>query len=253
MTEAVVRGLYEIIERDAYAIAYLLRLPSPKIQLHAIRNPKVKFFLDIAKRYSMELICLDFTTDINIPVIGALIIDRTGIGKAVSIGLKCDIDPVKALVGAISEAFHTKGWIRRVHEDVKLGIEHQSAATQPDFVRRGLWWYPTARIRHLNYWIDNDKYSSLPMNNRHLSYEKQLALLVRNLSNLSYDIYWKNLTLPAFRNLSYLIVKVIVPQLVPLVFDEHKPPLGSSRLRSVPKALRYKMPSSVNFYPHPFL
>lgn len=251
--EAIVNGMYEAIERDAYSIAFLQKIPSKKIQLNKISNSKIQFLLETTERYSLELICLDLTTDLKIPVIGAVIIDKTNIGKAISIGLKCHVDPITAILGAITEAFHTRGWIRQEHEARVADTNNSNVSSKSDFIRRGLWWYPRSKIHNLDFWVETPSYSSISLSETSLSASSQLTLIKDRLSANNCEIFWKDITHVAFKKIGYFVVKVIVPQLQPLVFDEKLPLSGGHRLHCVPVALGYKQQKHINTDPNPFL
>lgn len=247
LSGALLRGVYETLERDAFMISYLNKLPSPKIKLEKVADSRIKFFVKIARQYKLEIICLDITTDIKIPIVATIIIDQTGIGKPVSIGLKCDLDPISAIIGSITEAFHTRGWIRHAHEQK----EATSNKNRQSLIQRGLFWYDTGKISKLNFWLQNNNYSNIHSINNPLSTGQELKSIVQELSSRGCDVYWKDLTLKVFQPY-YRVVKVIIPQLQPLTFDEKHPLLGGKRLHEVPKLLGYKT-RSFNAYPHPFL
>lgn len=246
--DATVRGIYEIIERDAYTIAYLRRVHSPKIRLDSVKDERVQHLLYLASRYNMEFICLDFTTDLKIPVVGALVIDKTGIGKAVSLGLKSDLNVIQAIIGSITEAFHTRGWIRRVFE------EHMdNHVPQSSMLKRGQWWYPRSKIRLLNFWITGKQQSSMEITDKKIPLQQECDYLMQQLHQNGCSAYYKNLTLPIFEKLPYYVVKVIIPELQPLIFDEKHPALGGDRLSQVPKILGFQHSRGINQYPHLFL
>lgn len=251
--EAIVNGMYEAIERDAYSIAFLQKIPSKKIRLNKMLNSKIQFFLETAERYGLELICLDLTTDLNIPVIGVLIVDKTNIGKATSVGLKCHVDPATAILGAIAEAFHTRGWIRQEYEAHIADPNNSNVSSKSDFIRRGLWWYPLSKINSLDFWIETSSYSPISLSKASLSVSSQLKLIKKRLSANNCETFWKDITHVAFKKIGYHIVKVIIPQLQPLVFDEALPISGGYRLYSVPIALGYKQHKKINTDPNPFL
>jgi len=251
--DATVRGIYEVIERDAYTIAYLRRVHSPKIRLDSVKDERVQHLLYLASRYNMELICLDLTTDLKIPVVGALVIDKTGIGKAVSLGLKSDLNVNQAIIGSITEAFHTRGWIRRVFEEHADNQKSHKHAPQSNMLKRGLWWYPRSKIRLLNFWITGKQQSSLEITDEKTSLQQKYDYLVQQLQKHSCSVYYKNMTLPTFEKLPYYVVKVIIPELQPLIFDEKHPVLGGYRLSHVPKILGLQHSRKTNHYPHLFI
>src|SRR5581483_5935627 len=87
----LLRALYEVIERDAFMCVYLNKNKPPQIDISRINNNNVQTIIRKAKRYRLELFVFDITNNLNIPTFLAVLIDKTGIGPAVSVGLKTNL------------------------------------------------------------------------------------------------------------------------------------------------------------------
>lgn len=255
LSAALIRGIYETIERDSFMIFYLNRLQAPRIRLNLIRDNKVQKLLKIADRYKLEIVSVDITSDLGIPVIATIVINRVGTGKAISVGLKCDLNPIKALIGSVNEAFHSRDWIRREYEKEPKTVKQSLLLRQTDIITRGFLWYPTERIRRLNFWIRSPKVKLISEKYKTLPSGGQLKLLLELFDKFGYEVYFKNLMAPSPRELNYYVVKVIISQMQPLYLNEKYPLLGGKRLYDVPERLGYerKSESDLNTYPHPFL
>ncbi len=255
LSAALVRGIYEVVERDAFMIYYLNQIQAPKIELNTLKNDKVNKILSIAKRYKLKIISVDLTTDLDIPVVCSIILDYSGIGKAVSVGLKCDLDPIEAIVGSISEAFHSRGWLRSTYEKNPRKVQPEELQEDSSLINRGLLWYPLEAMNNLDFWIHSKNKSVLRRRNIEKTFPARLKRLLHVFTVLGYDIYWKDLTIPEFRELGYHVVKAIIPQLQPLYLNEKYCLLGGKRLYDVPKRLGFKqkIEAELNTYPHPFL
>lgn len=255
LSAALVRGIYEIVERDSFMIHYLNKLEPPKIDLKVISNDKVRKFLESAKRYKLEIVSLDVTSDLGVPVVVSIIINRIGIGKAISVGLKSNFNIVDAIIGSIEEALHTRSWLRNEYEKNHKEVKPSDLQKDSSIKLRGFLWYPFEAVRNLNFWIQSSKRKIIPSHYQTLSSGEQLKKLVKIFKKSGCDIYYKDLMTPSLRKLQYHVVKVIVPQMQPLYLNEKYPLLGGERLYSVPKRLGYtgKMESELNKYPHPFL
>jgi len=235
-------------------LAYLKKIQYPKVRLERIKNKKVQFFLEAAKKYDLEISCLNFTTNIGIPVICALILDRSGVGKAVSVGLKCNVNVHEAITGALTEAFHTRGWIRRMHEMDDAAYEDEiKGAKDPGMIQRGLFWYNVAKIKKLDFWCENDRYVEINEIFNRKTVKEELEYVVSKLQEQHMDVYWKDITVDELSQLGLKVVKTIVPQLQPLTFDDDRQPQGGLRLSDVSPLSGYNYKISINKYPHPFL
>lgn len=254
LSAAIVRGIYEIIERDAFLIFYLNKLKASRIELEAVSDKRIRAAVRLQERYNLEIVSLDITTDINVPTFASIAIDRAGIGKAVSVGLKSSLDAINALSGSINEALHTRTWIRQEHEKHSKEIKPSDLLVNTEMETRGLLWYPKKRIENLDFWINTSK-RKIALKDSKLSSGQQLQRLNSIFEKLDYDVLFKDITLEPFRNLEYFIVKVIVPQMQPLYLDENYKLLGGKRLYEVPEKLGYanKKEEELNSFPHPFL
>jgi len=96
-------------------IYYLNRLKPRRFDLASSENKEIKSLYEISRRYNLEIFSLDIMTDLGIPSIVSVIIDRSGLSKAVSVGLKSNLNVEKAIIGSIHEAFHTRTWIREAY------------------------------------------------------------------------------------------------------------------------------------------
>jgi YcaO-like protein with predicted kinase domain len=115
MTEAVVHALYELIERDAAAHEHFNRryadgdrmLPMRIVETDSLPD-RPAALVTAVEAAGLTLVVRDFTHDLGVPVIHAMLIDPgfSGTGERVGrfVGLGCDLDPASAATRAICEA-----------------------------------------------------------------------------------------------------------------------------------------------------
>lgn len=253
---AIARSIYEIIERDAFMIAYLTKLHVPRVDLARLDHAPTQALLRSLDRYHLEPFVFDITLDLPVPTFMAVVIDRTGIGPAVSVGLKSHLHPYEALYGALLESQHPRGWIRR--EAAKLGkINRRPTRPIITLAQRGLAWYPTSRIKHLNFWLSQHPTPfRWTEHDEILSDKAQVLRLVEVLRDARMRVIVKDITPAHLEPLPYRVIKTLIPELQPLYLDERYPYLGGRRLTSVPAALGLqsaRTTSVLNRMPHPFL
>jgi ribosomal protein S12 methylthiotransferase accessory factor len=115
--EAVLHGLCELVERDAWALTQLrpfAQLHGARIDPSAFGDPVVDIVVDRISRAGMKLLLLDMTTDIGVPSFLAVIIpgnlaDRVDARWThVCGGCGCHPDPVRAALRAITEAAQSR-------------------------------------------------------------------------------------------------------------------------------------------------
>lgn len=252
-SSAILGGIYEIIERDSFMIFYLKKLKPKKFDLKSSRNEKIRKLIDIANRYKMELYSVDITTDLGIPAVASIVIDRSGLSKAVSVGLKADFNVVKAIIGSINEAFHTRSWIRESYIQNPTIVTEKKLIKDSSMKNRGLLWYQTKSISRLDFLFKNLKVKKVVSKNKKMSVQEQILILKDTLAKKGYSIYYKDITADHIKSTQFKVAKVIIPGMQPVYLDEQFPSWGGDRLQSVPIALGYKNNIEVNTYPHPFL
>ncbi len=251
---AITRGILEIIERDSFMITYLNKLSCYKVDLDLIKDKKIRYLVEIASRYKLEFNVIDITTDIGIPTFACIVIDKTGIGSAVLIGLRSNLNTIDAIEGCIEEALHSRDWMRHVHETEYNTFKTNSSEEIINLENRGMYWYDKKKIKYLDFWLRQKpkklKDYSIPILTHHGEILKHLKDV---LKNKDYLVYYVDVTIPEVKSTGYKVFKVIIPQLQPLYLDERFRYLGGKRLKQVPINMGYKLKNNFNKIPHPFL
>ena len=159
-----------------------------------------------------------------------IIIDRTGIGPAIAIGTNSTRGVDDAVRGALLEAVQIRHFSRRIHLEEKVGN------IVGFFEKRALKWYRLESLELLDFIFSSDEYS----NPKDYSGTEEDFL-----DSFLHDLYYSDVTLPGMKG--YKVVKVNVPDLLPLYFsDEHKPIFGK-------RVQGYLGGQPINDVPHPFL
>lgn len=106
MADAILSGIYEVIERDAWTISALKSKHGidPKlVDLGTIKDESIQSVIGLLDKAGVELFLFDVTLD-TAPVYGAYIADRNQKGVGVFTGYGCHLDPTEAAMRAILEA-----------------------------------------------------------------------------------------------------------------------------------------------------
>lgn len=256
IASALVRAIYEIIERDAFLIYYLNKLPGKRIALDLLNNEKIKSFVETIENYNLKVYTIDIASDLKIPTFLSIVIDGTGIGPAVCVGLKTHLDPITAILGSIQEALHPRRWIRgRTEENPEL-LEEVRGNNINNIEDRALLWYPKRNINKLSFWL-NQEAKKVQIEEKKLSFKEQLKAIVEILKKNNMDTYFVDVTAPSVKKIGYHVVKTIIPQLHPFYLIEKYPFFGGKRLYEVPYKLgfikRKTKEEELNKFPHPFI
>ena len=249
--EAIYRGINEVIERDAYMTNYLFKLNPEKIIYNNIHSKQILKLLQISKKYNLEVKSFILISDWKIPTILSVLIDKTGNGPALSVGLKTEWNLEKAIVGSIEEAYQIRSWIRicMIKNDWK-----GNSYTGTNMLKRAYLWKSESGIKRLGFFLESahkiivsDK--ELGKYSRKTSKEKlEMLKGIFNKNNIA--VYYKDVTSPKIKISDAVVVKCIIPKLHPMYIDQDFPYLGGPRIISLMKKYNTK---TLNLYPHPFL
>lgn len=220
--DALFNGILECIERDSFMLRYLCKDSLQKVRLEKELKELENYF----NRYKLELSIFSTTTDLGIPSFMCLNIDRTGIGPAVSVGLKAGLEPKMAVEGAILESQQVRQWVRYCYiKDSSPIISDSQEICSAE--KRAYYWYPPNKINELGFLFGEDiaiESISSPTAN--------LEGLLNHLHKKSLDIYAVDITPDKIRDVGLCVIKAIIPQLHPLYLDENVPCLYSERLNN---------------------
>jgi ribosomal protein S12 methylthiotransferase accessory factor len=239
LSGAIYRGICEIVERDAFMIAYLGKLERPGVDLEK-SGKKIKELRDLYAKYNLELHIIDITTNLKIPAMLGIIVDKTGLGPAITVGLSADLSPKKAAVKSALEALHSRPWIRRL---MLSGNKNTNINT---FEGRALYWSKTEMIKKLDFFLKAKHKIILSERERNnFSTSKKLSKMIEMLKQNNLSTYFVDLSDKKLKKYGLCVVKVLIPKLQPLFLNEDFKYLGNSRLLVGSRNL--------NKIPHPFL
>ncbi len=103
LTDAIFRGLLELIERDAVALWWYNRTRQPPVDLDAFHDPWLHELRDAYTRMGREIWALDLTSELGIPVVAA-VSRRTGqSAEDITFGFGAHPRPETALRKALTE------------------------------------------------------------------------------------------------------------------------------------------------------
>lgn len=240
---ALCKAMFEMIERDSFLAHYLNKLSSPKVDLRSFDDPRIENILRIFKRYNLEILVLDAATDLGVPSFVALTIDRTGLGPAVSVGLKSDFNIPDAIIGAIEESLMTRSWIRDKY--VYSALKKMRNSNLISIEDRAYFWFDKKMLNNLEFWLKTKKIKKQSDFNSISAYK--LKDLIERFRKCDMSVYYVDITDRKFDGFS--VVRVIIPKLLQMYLDERYPHFGSQRIFK----LSYKNNYILNRVPHPFL
>jgi len=255
--EALLSALLELIERDGFLVYWLNSLSPRVVDVASSRDPDIIALLEYAKRYRLELFFLNTSTEMGVPSLTSVVVDRAGDGPVISIGGGTGFDFKEIVLRSALEALS-------VHNSSVRGETIPVPKNYEPFTRRDI-----QRSERLHIWRGKMMYerfafflagsSQSPKDfigdaETYTSANAQLEHILGTLREMGpgYEPYAYEVRNDVLSTLGYHVVRVIVPQLVPLYLKENMATLDARRLREAPGRLGYTPASSLNPWPHPF-
>lgn len=228
--EAVFSGFCEVLERDAFLMNYLTKATPPRIDISTFANNKIDRLIEYFSRYNLEINLFNITLEFEPIVAMAIILDRSGIGPSIGIGTACGLDHERIVLKAILEAQQIRLFSRRAKLD-----EEESTLDDP-MKERALMWFGTENIEKIDFFLKSDKYIQI----KEIQKEKEEIL-----KEFPHGIFVCDLSLNGIGD--WKVVKVIIPECLPLYFDDNYIPTNIMRLK------KYQGDRELNLIPHPFI
>jgi ribosomal protein S12 methylthiotransferase accessory factor len=101
--EAILHGLLELVERDSVALWWYNRVQRPQVELAAMELEYVARLLNRYRSLGRELWVLDLTSDLGIPVFGAVSRRPDRTSEEILLGFGAHLDPGLAVIRALTE------------------------------------------------------------------------------------------------------------------------------------------------------
>lgn len=254
---AILAGLYELIQRDAFLLYWLKNTPPPRVDPESVSHPEFQNLYQESIRYGFKIQCLDITSDIAIPTFAVAIIDPSGHAPYLSLGAATAPQPGKALLAALLEAWAVYLSLC-MQESIELPDDFKPFcdATFGRSERLHLWANPKMQSKS-RFFTEGPMRTleasafAYPRQFNSTKEELDTAIQLVERRGRGYEVYAHAVHHPLLSRLGYHVAKVIVPKLIPLYLTESNTPLGAPRLLESPPPMKNRG-QQLNPLPHPF-
>lgn len=259
-SRALLGGLMELIERDAFMIFWLHRLAPPRIDLDSVPSGFAQDALAELDAAGYRPVLLDATTDLGVPVVlgAATRVDERG--PALLFGAGCALDRDDALDSALGELSGAlRGVLQRpdwrpsspyAPEQVRALADHSKAYAHPSWLTKAAFLWSSPIVRPFA-----AMRSVLPRSVSPASPTDSLACALELLAARRLELLAADLSVPQVAAAGLHVVRAIVPGLQPIGFGPHGVRLGGRRLYAAPVAMGYagcQSEAELNLDPHCF-
>ena len=230
--EAVLSGLYEVIERDGTMIGWYSTFEPLGV---AVDDP---VFVELEKRASAESLTVTpllVTQDIDVPVL-AVAVHRNGEWPNFAVGSGANLDPIAAARSALAEAL--QNWMElRAMGPEKAAAEKAAIGEYADFPE------PAQQFVAADSRIPVDSLGEPELTGR-----DELTAVCERLADVGLDSYAARLTTRDVETLGFEAVRAVVPAAQPLFTGES---YFGERARSVPESLGFEPRVDGPYHPYP--
>lgn len=271
LEEAAYFGLMEVIERDAFLLAWYGRAALPEIDPRASTVRATRLMVDRLEMYGYEARFFDTRVTFPVPVVTGVAVRHDGGLGRMCFGAGAGLDPEAALAGALCEiatdAVNLRSRTERDEErlramardfdKVQVLHDHPLSYGIPEMGDHahfliGAPGQPRPPRRTLDALYGDG--SVLPVSD---DLRQDLTACVDAVAGAGFDTIVVDQTMPEQRRLGLTTVSVIVPGLLPIDFGwSRQRALGMPRLRTALReaGLRERdlVPADFNPAPHPF-
>ena len=253
LEEATLRGLLEVIERDAFMIAWANRLLLRHLPLAEAGASATAF-----RQAGLEVRCGLIELDLGAPVAIAMARSTQPGDPAFVLAAAADLSPGDACRRALNELA-----ANRLHVRHCLTQADQHVPSPPevrDETAHGLLYARAEMLAEVAFWWEGSaeesdvtaESSPAPS----LTPWRQTSSLVEAIGRAGLEVFVVDLTPPEVGELGLCAVKVLVSGAYPMNFDSRWPHFGGRRLRQAPVEVGLRddpLPvSQLNRVPHPF-
>jgi ribosomal protein S12 methylthiotransferase accessory factor len=255
--EALLGGLYELIERDAFLLMWYNRLAMPVLDCSDI--PQIEFnHRTYYNVNGLRYTAVDLSEFSDVPSAMAIVRDETRYVK-LAVGAASARTMTDAVGKAVREAFQTYAWARQMRF-----LNPDWTEPDPEFSQIRDFEDHVALHAFGEYEKESTFMDACPLR-RHVSevspvsgaaVSDQIEALVARLNRRGMDVYAIDVTAPDLRDLGLHVVRAFCPQLCQIDSDHKNRFLGIDRIYGGALAegllARRVEPAEINHFPHPF-
>jgi ribosomal protein S12 methylthiotransferase accessory factor len=258
LEEAVLSGIYECVERDAFTIMWLNRLEMPVVNDVKVDAKIGRLFLEkFCSSHLHHYIC-DITTDLGIPSVFALTLGGSTEGMLASVGSAARLDGKAAILKALIESAQGRPFLRyelRQEPNRRYKEDFSDVRSFDDHAR--LYSCMSELIEKLLFIRNGPSkaVSDIP-DLATGSVLGDIGFCVRKLAAKGFDVLVADLTTRDVASAGFRVARVIIPGLQPLHGDHNYRFLGGRRLYRTPRIMGLAESDTseddLNPWPHPF-
>lgn len=253
LEEAILYGIFEIIERDAFLMTWYARLPLPEVDLTTCQDMETRLMVErLTSATGYRLRVFDATLETGIPSVWSVAMNQRPDGPAIVCAGGAHLDPYRAIQGTLHELAGTvvnmENHYRTLRPRVLPMLDDPLKVTQME-EHAQINCLPEAAPRFA--FLTEQGRAPVPMSAAFsgalapapdLTDDLQRALA--RITGCGLDVIVVDQTTPELERAGVVCVKVIIPGMLPMTFGHRM-----RRVRNLPRLL--DLPARLGFSPRP--
>jgi ribosomal protein S12 methylthiotransferase accessory factor len=252
---ALLKGICELVERDAVMIMWRNRLSCPRVQIDPASD-LYAIFVDKFLRPGLEYTLVYTTLDLSIPSFFGILTDTRRTPPGIVVGGAAHLDPCQAALKTLLELVQGLKWMDYAdgqHFAPEPGFRNVRSFT--DRARLYASHDMSEAIAFVFHHSDEILLSDIPSLHTGTPH-RDLGRCVSLLDERGLDVLGVDLTPCDAEECGLYVTKAIIPECETMEGDHLMPYLGGRRWRLVPYHLglldKFPTVASINPYPHPY-
>ncbi|GAA3346686.1 hypothetical protein GCM10020358_58620 [Amorphoplanes nipponensis] len=259
LEEAVLHGILEVAERDAFLLTWYARMTPPRLDPASAGDPALPLLaatIEAETGYRVEL--FDITLEQGVPAVWALAADATGEPHRAraACAAACHPDQGQAALNALAELgplLPDLGRAYAARADLAAAMA-RDASLVTEMEHHALLYAEPSVFDRFDFLTRSTQ--TVPLRPDILGgadLGADLTAMIGRYLATGLDVVVVDQTTPEQRAGGFTCVKVVVPGTLPMTFGQaNRRVHGLPRLVSVPAALGRAVPRELNPHPHPF-
>lgn len=257
--DAVAAAALEVIERDAFVVGWMQRLPARRLPVAAVADGHVRELTEAYQRRGVLLELYVVPTDAPATVVVSVAVDREDRLPAAVVGLGCDLDLHVAARKAALEIGQVRPALKARLRDPAVAARLAELVADPgrvaDLEDHDLLYAHPVLLPQLDVWRGTSELEDVPDPLPAMAGEERVERLVAGLHLCGTTVVAVDLTAPELGALGVHCARAIVPGFQPIHFGTAEARLGGRRIFDLPARLglqpRATTPAGLFALPHP--
>lgn len=256
--EAILVGISEVVERDAFTICWLRRRPGRRIVIddEAMRQFLAQRFL--ANHPKVSVIAYDVTTEVGIPSVFVVMKRPAEFGATVCVGSASRLDATEAVTKCCFEAGQALPYFRFLLGQLKHWEPAPDYSNVTSFDHHAIFYTKRPDLVPEAFEFLDHAEPAVPLSHLpRLGTGRVLSDITRSVDRLraaGLEVIVTDITTADVREVGMRVVRVVIPGMVPMHGAHSYPYLGAKRLAQFPASGAWSGgdPEAINPFPHPF-